>query len=79
MSSGEVRLTLHDGETLAIAGRDVSRVCENLLRLASEPDAVALAAVVIAEARQPSLQIPLELTAAQSAVIRKAAAMPEAA
>jgi len=79
MPEGEVRLTLDGGETLAIAGQDVSRVCENLFRLGAEPDAVVLAAVVIAESRHPSLHFPLELTAAQSAVIRKAAAMSEAA
>ena len=79
MPKGEVRLTLHGGETLTIAGQDVPRVCENLFRLGAEPDAVVVAAVVIAESRHPSLHFRLELTASQSAVIRKAVAMPEAA
>lgn len=78
MPKSEVRLTLHGGETLTIAGQDVPRVCENLLRLGADPNAVVVAAAVLAESRHPSL-LPLELTAAQSAVIRKAAAMPEAA
>jgi hypothetical protein len=50
-----------------------------LFRLGAEPDAVVVAAVVLAESSHPSLYFPLELTASQSAVIRKAAAMPEAA
>lgn len=74
-----MRLTLHDGETLAIAGQDVSRICEHLWRLAPEPDAVALAAVLIAESHHPSLHIPLTLTAPQTAVIRKVLAMSDAA
>jgi len=74
-----VRLTLHDGETLAIARQDVSRVCENLLRLAPAPDAAVLVGLLISESRAPSRQIPLELTAPQSALLRKAAAMPDAA
>jgi hypothetical protein len=78
MPASEVRLTLHGGESLTIAGQDVPRVCENLFRLGAEPDAVVVAAVVLAESRHPSLHFPLELTAYQSAVLRKAAAMPEA-
>jgi hypothetical protein len=72
-----VRLTLHDGETLTIAAQDVSRVCGNLWQLGNDRDAVALVGVVIAESRDPSLGIPLQLTAPQSALIRKAVAMPE--
>jgi hypothetical protein len=79
MPASEVRLTLHGGESLTIAGQDVPRVCENLFRLGAEPDAVVVAAVVLAESRHRSLYFPLELTASQSAVLRKAAAMPEAA
>ena len=79
MPKSEVRLTLHGGEILTIADQDVLRVCENLFRLGAEPDAVVVAAVLIAESRHPSLLLPLELTASQSAVIRKAAAMPDAA
>ena len=74
-----MRLTLHDGETLVISDQDVSRVCENLWRLAPVPDAVALGALVIAEPLHPSVRIPLALTAPQSAVLRKAVAMAEAA
>jgi hypothetical protein len=74
-----VRLTLHDGEVLAIRAQEVSRVCENLWRLAPEPDAVVLAAVLIAESLHPSIHIPLELTGPQTAVIRKAVAMIEVA
>ena len=79
MPKSEVRLTLYGGETLTIADQAVTRVCENLFRLGAEPDAVVVAAVVLAESRHPSLDFPLELTASQSAVIRKAAAIPEAA
>jgi hypothetical protein len=74
-----VRLTLHDGETVVIAADDVSRVCENLWRLESEPDAVALVTVLVAESRHPSIHIPLKLTAPQTALIRKAVATSEAA
>lgn len=74
-----MRQTLHDGETLVIADEDVSRVCENLWQFAPVPDAVALGALVIAESLQPSVRIPLRLTAPQSAVLRKAVAMAEAA
>jgi hypothetical protein len=74
-----VRLTLHDGEMLTIARRDVSRVCENLWQLAPNPDAVALAAVVTAESRGFSLHLPLRLTGPQSALMRQAVAMPELA
>lgn len=74
-----MRLTLHDGETLVIAGQDVPRVCDNLWRFAPVPDAVALAAVVVAESLQPSIHIPLRLTAPQSAALRKAVATAEAA
>lgn len=73
-----VRLTLHDGATLTIAWDDVSRVCDNLWRFAN-PDAVALACVLIAETRGFSTQLPLELTAAQSALIRQAVGRSEAA
>jgi hypothetical protein len=79
MPKSEVRLTLHGGETLTIAVQDVPRVCENLFRLGAEPDAVVVAAVVLGESRHPSLHFPLELTASQTAVIRKAVAIPEAA
>lgn len=79
MSASEVRLTLHGGETLIIKDQEVSRLCENLFRLGAEPDAIVVAAVVLSESRHPSLHFPLELTASQSAIIRKAAAMPEAA
>jgi hypothetical protein len=74
-----VRLTLDDGEVLVIADRDVSRVCENLWRLAAVPDAIALGALVIAESLHPSVHIPLTLTAPQSAALRKAVARAEAA
>ena len=79
MPGRDVRLTLDDGGPVTIRGEDVSRVCENLLRLAPDPNAVVLAAVVIAESRYPSQHIPLKLTAPQTAVIRKALAIAEAA
>ena len=74
-----MRLTLHDGVMLVIASQDVSCACENLWRLAPDPDAVALAAVVTAESRHPSVHVPLELTAAQSALMSQALAIGEAA
>jgi len=70
-----VRLTLHDGEALTIAARDVSRVCQNLWRLAPRQDAVFLYGVVTAETRSPSTGVPLELTAPQSVMMREAVAM----
>jgi hypothetical protein len=73
-----VRLALHDGEMLTIAAHDVSRVCENLLCLAPNLDAMVVAGVVIAASRE-FVDFPFELTAAQSALIRQAVARPEAA
>ena len=72
-----MRLTLHDGETVTIAARDVSRVYENLWRLAPRPGAVTLAGVLVAESRGKTLRT-VDLTDAQSAVIREAIAMPDA-
>ena len=73
----DVRLTLHDGELLTIAASDVSRVYENLWRLAPTPGAVTLAGVLVAESRGKTLRA-VDLTEAQSAVIREAIAMPDA-
>lgn len=72
-----MQLALDDGVMLVIAGRDVPRACENLWRLAPDPDAVALAAVVTAESQHPSLHVPLKLTSPQTALIGKALAMSE--
>lgn len=74
-----MRLTLHNGEILVIADEDVPRVCENLWRLAAVPDAIALGALVMAESLHPSVHIPRTLTAPQTATLRKAVAMVEAA
>lgn len=74
-----VRLSLHDGETLTIAARDVARVWENLWSLRSDVDAMIVAGVVIAVSREFSGHSPLELSGPQSALIRKAVAQPEAA
>jgi hypothetical protein len=74
-----VNLTLHDGETLTIARQDVPRVCENLWRLAPDPEAIVMAGVVVAATRDFSDRFPLELSASQSAVLCKALARPEAA
>ena len=73
----DVRLTLHDGETLTIASGDVDRVYENLWRLAPRPGAVTLAGVLVAESRGKTLRV-VDLTEAQSAIIREAIAMPDA-
>jgi hypothetical protein len=74
-----VQLILHDGDTLTIAGQDVGRVCDNLWRLAPNPEAMVMAGVVVAASRDFSTRFPLELTASQSAVVCKAVAKPEAA
>lgn len=79
VGDGDVRLALHDGETLTIASSDVSRVYENLWRLAPKPGAVTLAGVLVAESRRNTLRgHPVDLTEAQSGVIREAMAMPDA-
>jgi hypothetical protein len=79
MTVAEVRLTLHDGELLIIASGDVDRVYENLWRLAPESGAVTLAGILVAESRgQMRRRYPLDLTEAQSAIIREAIAMPDA-
>jgi hypothetical protein len=78
MSGGDVRLALHDGETLTIAGHDVTRVYENLWRLAPKPGAVTLAGVLVAVKREPpGLRRPVDLTESQTAVILEAIAMPD--
>jgi hypothetical protein len=77
VSSGDVRLTLHDGETLTIAGGDVDRVYENLWRLAPKAGAVTLAGVLVAESRGKT-RYPVDLTETQSALLREAIAMPDA-
>jgi hypothetical protein len=79
MSGGEVRLTLHDGEVVIIASGDVSRVYENLWRLAPKPGALTMAGVLVAESRgQLKRGYPLDLTEAQSEIMREAIAMPDA-
>jgi hypothetical protein len=74
-----VLLTLHDGETVKIAAHDVPRVCENLLSLAPNADAMIVAGAVVAISRECCGDVPLELTPAQTGLIRKAVAQPEAA
>lgn len=79
VGDGDVRLALDDGETLTIAAGDVPRVYENLWRLAPKPGAVTLAGVLVAESRGMTSRVhPVDLTEAQSAVIREAVAMPDA-
>ena len=74
-----VRLTLADGETLTIAAHDVPRVCENLWCFAPNFDALVVAGAVVAVSREFNGVFPLELTRAQSRLIRQAVAQPEAA
>jgi hypothetical protein len=74
-----VQLELADGETLTIAANDVPRVCENLWCLAPNVDALVVAGVVVAVSREFTGVFPLELTWAQSRLIRQAVARPEAA
>ena len=78
MAGGDVRLTLWDGETLTIAGADVDRVYENLWRLAPKPGAVTVAGILVAESRGKTGLHPVDLTEAQSTVVREAIAMPDA-
>jgi len=74
--AGEIRLTLHDGEGLTIAGEDVQHVYENLWRLAPKPGAVSLAAAIRGlMGRSNVTRAPLDLTANQSAALREAMAM----
>ena len=72
-----MRLTLHDGETMTIAADDVSRVYENLWRLAPKPGAITLAGVLVAQSRARLGLRPIDLTAEQSAIILEAVAMPD--
>jgi hypothetical protein len=73
------RLTLADGETLTIAAHDVPRVWENLWCFAPDVDAMIVAGAVVAVSREWTRGFPLELTAAQTRLIRQAVAQPEAA
>ena len=77
MAGGDVRITLHDGETLAITAEDVERVYDNLWRLAPRPGAVTLAGMLMTAHREgTNLHRPVELTEAQSLVMQEAVAMP---
>jgi hypothetical protein len=79
VTGGDVRLVLHDGETLTIASDDLERVSENLWRLAPKPGAVTLVGVLTAASRDrigALAKRPVELTEPQSAIIREAVAMP---
>jgi hypothetical protein len=66
-SGEDVRVTLHDGETLTIASGDVDRVFENLWSLSPKPGAVTLAGVLVAQSRPKTGLRLVDLTEPQSA------------
>jgi hypothetical protein len=76
MPGGPVRFTLDSGETLSLTEDERLRVYEELWRLAPKPGAVSTAAVVHGATRQFDLYgAPIDLTPAQSAMLREAVAL----
>jgi hypothetical protein len=74
---GLVRFALDDGETLTVAEENVQRVYDLLWQLAPEPGAITTAAALhTAAAHRSEFSRPtVELTAAQSAILRRAVAL----
>jgi hypothetical protein len=73
---GPVRFTLADGEMLSVPETDLQHVYELLWQLALTPGAISLAAVIRGVSR-PEVRYgaPIDLTAQQSAALRKAMAL----
>jgi hypothetical protein len=73
MSGGPVRFILDDGAALDVAEGDVPQVYELLWQLATQPGAITTAAMLHAAAQQSEFtRLSVELTAAQSATLRRA-------
>lgn len=73
MPGGPVRFTLDDGEPLIVSEADVERVYDLLWKLAPQPGAITMAAALHTAALQSEFsRLPLDLTAEQSAMLRKA-------
>jgi len=78
VSRGPVRFTLDSGETLTVEEKDVPRIYELLWQLAPQPGAVTTAAALHTTFRQSEFSRPtIALTAAQSAMLRRAISLLE--
>ena len=73
MNDPSIRFRLEDGEIVSLTGDEISRVYEQLWRLAPTPGAVSTAALVRAPTTRSELaHTVIELSAEQSAVLREA-------
>lgn len=71
-----VTFALDDGELLSLPDEDLRPLYDALWDIAREPGAVSTAALIMdARRRRPFAKNPIELTTAQSAVLRKAMAL----
>jgi hypothetical protein len=78
--SASVCFTLDDGEPLVIADEDVDQVYELLWGLAHEAGAVFTAALLLEASRTSEYaRTPIKLTPPQSAALREAVALLDAA
>ena len=78
--SASVRFTMDDGEILVIADEDVDRIYGLLWDLSAEPGAVFTAALLIEASRTSDFaRTAPKLTPTQSAVLREAVALLDAA
>ena len=76
MSGESVSFTLDDGGTLTILDEDVRRIHDSLWEIRNEPGAVSTDALMMSMSRlRPYARVPVALTFAQSAVLRKAVAL----
>ena len=71
MRSEFISFTLNDGTTMIVPAPDWRRIYERLWDLSPEPGAVSTAALLL-EASRLRLRRPVELTSAQSEVLRRA-------
>lgn len=79
MAGGPVRFTLDDGKTLTVAVKDVPRVYELLWQLAPQPGAITTAVALHTAAQQSEVsRLTIELSAAQTALLRQAVALLDA-
>ena len=73
VSGTPARFTLNDGEKLVVPNDQVSQIYELLWQLAPKPGAISVAALLRGMSREPARYgAPLDLTAAQSTVLREA-------
>jgi len=73
VSGTPARFTLNDGQMLVVPNDQVSQIYELLWQLAPKPGAISMAALLRSMSREPARYgAPLDLTAAQSTVLREA-------